>query len=183
MRFRPGLVALPLAVPWLPLRGGAQARLSIDTTRVLRAVHRDVCGVNLEYPSVNVAAVRTVAAQFTALRFPGDAARPSPRCSTGCAEAPPSRVSDRAYSPWAMQGGACQAVDARWVRLEVLAHELWREHFGDPLLAVESADVPTYGSDGPMSWDGFAGTAQFLKGYASLAVGRRSRSRGNRRCA
>ena len=159
-------------MPLLPLHGGAQARLSIVTTRVLCAVHRDVYGVNLEYPSANVAAVRTVAAG------------PSPRCSTGCAEDPPSRVSDRAYSPWAMQGGACQAVDARRVRPKVLAHRLWREHFGDQLLAVASADVPTDESDGPISWDGFAGTASFLKGYASLAAGRRrSQPRGNRRCA
>ena len=386
MRFRPGLVALPLVALCLPLLAGAQPRLTVDTTRVLRPVNRDVYGANLEYTSANVAAVRTVAAQFTSLRFPGgdadsvfrwdapdrgecgqqytwgsvadfaarrglglfletnllhstpanaadwvaDARRrglrvpivaignevwgdfdsgyrpaatyaadvveharvirqrvPGTRIAAAfgtfnedvwnrevvrragavidavdlhwypnhreydravpgeimaepeaipallarvrgilrdeaparaaqiavilgeydCAEDPPPQegelVSDRAYSQWAMpnavcygsaigemllggieeahmyavqgyrfgaiQGGACQPIDARVVRPKVLAHQLWREHFGDQLLAVEAADVPTYESEGPIYWDGFAGTAPFLKGYASLA--------------
>lgn len=73
------------------------------------------------------------------------------------------------YRFGAIQGSACNPGEPRVVRPKALAHQIWREHFGDQLLAVQASGVPTYESEGPIYWDGFAGTAPYLKGYASLA--------------
>jgi alpha-L-arabinofuranosidase len=51
---------------------------------------------------------------------------------------------------------------------------LYRDHFGDRLLTVTPRNVPTYVSNGPIWWDGYAGVAPYLRSYASLAEGGQS---------
>ena len=74
----------------------------------------------------------------------------------------------------AIPGNECTEGDARVVRPKALAHQLYREHFGDRMVEVSARDVPNYHSDGPPWWDGFQGDAPYLKTYASTADGGRS---------
>jgi hypothetical protein len=74
----------------------------------------------------------------------------------------------------ALQGKECEAGDYRIIRPKALAQQLYREHFGDRLVAVSPQNIPSYYSDGPIWWDGFAGTAPYVRAYASLANGGRS---------
>ncbi|TAK30716.1 MAG: hypothetical protein EPO40_06950 [Myxococcaceae bacterium] len=74
----------------------------------------------------------------------------------------------------ALQGKECEPGDFRIIRPKALAQQLYREHFGDRLVALTQHNIPTYYSDGPIWWDGFAGTAPYVRAYASLANSGRS---------
>jgi MYXO-CTERM domain-containing protein len=78
------------------------------------------------------------------------------------------------YRFGAIPGNECDMNPPSLVRPKVLAHRLYREHFGDRLVEVTAQDVPSYRSEGPPFWDGFQGEAPYLKAYASLADGGRS---------
>jgi alpha-N-arabinofuranosidase len=72
------------------------------------------------------------------------------------------------YRFGAIDGGACTPGNNAIRRPKELVLRLWREHFGDRLLGVDALEVPTFHSDGPTNWDGFAGDAPFVRAYASL---------------
>lgn len=74
----------------------------------------------------------------------------------------------------ALPGQECQQGAVGVLRPKALAQQLYREHFGDRLVAVTARNIPSYRSDGPLWWDGFAGTAPYVRAYASLADGGRS---------
>ncbi len=74
----------------------------------------------------------------------------------------------------ALQGKECEPGDFRIIRPKALAQQLYREHFGDRLVAVVPQNVPSYWSNGPIWWDGFAGSAPYVRAYASLADSGRS---------
>ncbi|MBP6830628.1 MAG: hypothetical protein KA978_07570 [Deltaproteobacteria bacterium] len=74
----------------------------------------------------------------------------------------------------AIPGDWCVDQDTSIRRPKALVHQLWREHFGDRLVAVTAAGVPSYRVSGPTNWDGFAGDVPYVRAYASLADSGRS---------
>lgn len=78
------------------------------------------------------------------------------------------------YRFGAIPGNVCYTADLRVRRPKVLVHQLYREHFGDRLVAVTPRSVPTYRSEGPTNWDGYAGDVPYVRVYASTAEGGRS---------
>lgn len=76
------------------------------------------------------------------------------------------------YRFGAVNGNACTDANTTIRRPKELALRLYREHFGAQLLDVDAAEVPTFHSDGPTNWDGFAGDAPFVRAYASLGADR-----------
>jgi hypothetical protein len=75
------------------------------------------------------------------------------------------------YRFGAVNGNACQPANAAVVRPKERAIELYRDHFGDRLVASHVDGAETFTSAGPTNWDGFAGTAPYVRAYASLADG------------
>lgn len=71
------------------------------------------------------------------------------------------------YRFGAVGGHACLEADVRVMRPKWLVMSLWIEHFVGRLVAVESIDLPTFHSDGPTNWDGFRGTAPYVRAYAA----------------
>ncbi len=55
-------------------------------------------------------------------------------------------------------------------RPKVLVHQLWRQHFGERLVALTASGVPSYRVDGPTNWDGYAGEVPYARAYASLTA-------------
>lgn len=74
----------------------------------------------------------------------------------------------------AIPGDWCVDQDTSIRRPKALVHQLWREHFGDRLVAVTASGVPSYRVSGPTNWDGFAGEVPYVRAYASLADSGRS---------
>lgn len=74
----------------------------------------------------------------------------------------------------AIPGDWCVDQDTTIRRPKALVHQLWREHFGDRLVAVTASGVPSYRVSGPTNWDGFAGDVPYVRAYASLADSGRS---------
>ncbi len=74
----------------------------------------------------------------------------------------------------AIPGDWCVDQNTTIRRPKALVHQLWREHFGDRLLPVTAAGVPSYRVTGPTNWDGFAGDVPYVRAYASLADSGRS---------
>jgi len=74
----------------------------------------------------------------------------------------------------AIPGDWCVDQDTSIRRPKALVHQLWREHFGDRLVAVTASGVPSYRVSGPTNWDGFAGDVPYVRAYASLADSGRS---------
>lgn len=74
----------------------------------------------------------------------------------------------------AIPGDWCVTQNTAIRRPKALVHQLWREHFGDRLLAVTASRIPSYHVAGPTNWDGFAGDAPYVRAYASLGDGGRS---------
>ena len=74
----------------------------------------------------------------------------------------------------AIPGDWCVDQNTAIRRPKALVHQLWREHFGDRLLAVTAAGVASYRVAGPTNWDGFAGDAPYVRAYASLGDGGQS---------
>jgi hypothetical protein len=72
------------------------------------------------------------------------------------------------YRFGAVPGSACTPADLRIRRPKELALRLYRDHFGDRLVAVTPGSVPSFRSSGPTNWDGFAGEAPYVRTYASL---------------
>ncbi len=67
-------------------------------------------------------------------------------------------------------GNWCINADTNIRRPKVLVHQLWREHFGERLVALTASGVPSYRVDGPTSWDGYAGDVPYARAYASLTA-------------
>lgn len=74
----------------------------------------------------------------------------------------------------AIPGDWCVDQDTSIRRPKALVHQLWRERFGDRLVAVTASGVPSYRVSGPTNWDGFAGDVPYVRAYASLADSGRS---------
>lgn len=67
-------------------------------------------------------------------------------------------------------GDWCVDANTAIRRPKVLVHQLWREHFGERLVALTPSGVPSYRMSGPTNWDGYEGDVPYVRAYASLTA-------------
>lgn len=74
------------------------------------------------------------------------------------------------YRYGAIPGTWCIDANTAIRRPKVLVHQLWRQHFGERLVALTASGVPSYRVAGPTNWDGYAGDVPYARAYASLTA-------------